>query len=466
MKINIQRRDIVWSYLGIILSMVTNFLLLPLYIIYMDSEILGLWYVFISVGAIALLFDFGFSITFARNVTYCWSGAKQLYQDTVEYVVERETDFLLLKKIIFACKWIYGVLAGSAFVLLLSFGTFYLYKISVNQWNYSLVIAWMCYLSGILLNLYYSYYLAFLRGVGAIAEANKSVVYARSLQLIITVMALMAGGGILGASLGYLMYGLGFKLFAQYRFYHYKDIGIKLKGISKVPTRKEIYELIVTIWHNAWRDGIVAIANYLSTQATVILCSLYITLKETGEYSIAVQLSTAVAVIASTLYYTYQPAIQEAYANRDFDRLRTIFSKAVTIYIGLYIMGSIGIILIGKPILAWIKPTVTLSVELLVWVCFAQGIVFFRNCYTSYFSCTNRIIYVKSFLVSAVIGVVGAVMNVTIFKMSVLGIIGAQVASQLLYNIWYWPHQANKELKLTMTDTLKIGIQATIKMVL
>ena len=78
MIIRIQKKDIMWSYLGALLSMTANIIMIPFLVYFLSSDMLGLWYVFCSIGAMTALFDFGFSTTFARNITYCWSGASIL----------------------------------------------------------------------------------------------------------------------------------------------------------------------------------------------------------------------------------------------------------------------------------------------------------------------------------------------------------------------------------------------------
>ena len=71
MKVRISKKDVIWSYIGTLMSMGANLLLLPFLMYFLSDEMLGLWYVFASIGAIATLFDMGFSVTFARNITYC-----------------------------------------------------------------------------------------------------------------------------------------------------------------------------------------------------------------------------------------------------------------------------------------------------------------------------------------------------------------------------------------------------------
>ena len=109
MNISIKKRDILWSYGSMALTMVVNLLLLPLYIYFFTPDMVGLWYVFISIGSIALLFDFGFSITFARNITYCWSGAQELKAKHVAFSESKEVNFSLLKAVLKACQSIYAI---------------------------------------------------------------------------------------------------------------------------------------------------------------------------------------------------------------------------------------------------------------------------------------------------------------------------------------------------------------------
>ena len=69
MKISLTKKDVIWSYIGTIISMGSNLIMLPFLMYFLDSDMLGLWYIFASIGAIATLFDMGFAVTFARNIT-------------------------------------------------------------------------------------------------------------------------------------------------------------------------------------------------------------------------------------------------------------------------------------------------------------------------------------------------------------------------------------------------------------
>lgn len=467
MKIHIGRGEVVWSYLSIILSMAVNFLLLPFYIYYLSKDILGLWYVFVSLGAIALLFDFGFSVTFSRNVTYCWSGANDIKKvGATEVTREGRINWTLLKRIITACKFIYGTISSLAFILLLTLGTYYICSISQSIYSNELLYAWLLYALGIFFNLFYSYYLSFLRGVGAIKEANQSVVFARLIQLIISIVLLISGLGIIGAALGYCAYAFGFRLFAKRKFFSYQSIGERLSLIKEPFSLNILMSVIRPIWYNAWRDGLVAVSNYISIQASILLCSLYISLEVTGVYSIFVQLTTAAGIIASTLYFTYQPALQEAYIQRDKGRIRSIMSFTITLFIIIFLVIVVGIGLVGLPILSFFKPSLSFPISLLLGIAFYQFLIFYRNCYTSYLSCTNRIIYTRSFIISSIIGLMFSLVFLYSWTGSIWGLILGQVLGQLVFNMWYWPKLVHKELDMPIFRMFKCGIREIYKKII
>lgn len=78
MQINIRKKDIIWNYLGIFFSLGSQVIWLPVLIHYLPPDILGLWYVFVSIGGMVELLDSGFTPTLSHSMSYAWSGARDL----------------------------------------------------------------------------------------------------------------------------------------------------------------------------------------------------------------------------------------------------------------------------------------------------------------------------------------------------------------------------------------------------
>lgn len=459
MDINIKKKDLIWSYLSTFTSLTSNIITLPLIVYFLNSEVLGLWYVFVSIGAISVLFDFGFTVTFARNITYCWCGVTQLKKKGVVSVdgEKRATDFKLMYNILLTCKRIYFVLSFALLVLLLSIGTWYVCHISHDFTGYSHIYAWILYSIGIFLNLYYNYYGSFLRGVGAIDIANRNMVIARFVQIIAMCLFLCMGLGILGLAIANVLYGTAFRLLSKRAFYNYQGIGEKLAGNNVKFDFKESLELFKVVWYNAWRDGVIQLSSYLSGQANILICSLYLPLKETGVYSLSVQIITALASLSAVLYNVYQPELQSECANKQVSKIRETMAKIVPCYTYCFILGFFMVLVFAIPIIRIIKPTMILSPQLLIGIGFGLYLINLRNCYTSYFSCTNRIIYVKSFITSSLLGLLLAFLFMAYCDMGVWGLIWSTIISQMVYNAWYWPYKAHKELEISVWQLFEKG---------
>lgn len=458
MQIKSSKSDVIWNFIGIIMSMGSNFLLLPFLMKFIDSELLGLWYVYLSIGGIVTLFDFGFNPTLARNVAYCWSGARELNVEGVGQMDGAEPNYRLLKKVMSTCRAIYFVISVAALVVLLIIGTAYIYYVSDEIFGVTVTISWLIYCIAVFLNLYYGYFATFLRGVGAVSKYNKINVISRLIQIIVSVVLLVLGYGIIAVSLAYLLYGFLLRFFSKHAFYMYQCIGDHLKAIDEKTSVEEIKDLFRIVWHNAWKDGLVAVANYCANQASTLIASLFLSLTETGIYSISVQLVTAIATISAGLYTAYQPAMQSAYANSNRKESTRLMSLAMITYFFLFWSGTIALITVGIPILKWVKPENTYNIAVILGIAVYNFFYKRQSYYASFISNTNHVPYVKSYVLSSIAGVVFSVIMVYLLKMGVWGLIIGQFLPQLVYNVWKWPREVYKMLDTTWAKLVSVGM--------
>jgi O-antigen/teichoic acid export membrane protein len=432
--------------------------MIPLAMYYLSGDELGLWYVFQSLGTAAILFDFGFNPSFARNIAYCWSGASSLSKRGGKNAELNEVNFVLLKKILVTCRKIYLLIACSALFLCLTCGVGYIRFITASLNNPVYMTSWLIYSAAIFMNLYYGYFMSFLRGVGAIKQVNRAMVFARITQVSAMIILLVLGYGILAASVSYFLYGTLFRIIAQREFFSYQRIGIQLNSVENHFSYVEIWEMFHVIWYNTWRAGVVLFVNYLSNQASTIICSLFFTLAETGSYSISVQLTSAVAIISSVAYTTYQPSLQAGYITGNSEKIRRDMSLIVVSYIMLFIIGIVALIVIGMPLFSMVKSDVVIDRGMLMFVGVYQFLIFFRNCYTSYLSCTNRLDYMTSFVVASLICLPLSLLLIQSTLLGLWGLVTAQIVTQLAYNVWKWPLQVHRELNLRCGEMWRLGI--------
>lgn len=464
MGIKLSNKDYIWSYIGVIVSVGSYLVMTPFALLFLSEDMYGLWGVFQSISAITLLFDFGFSTTFARNINYCWSGATELKKTGVHFSESGQPNFVLMKKTITACRRVFLFVSLLALLLMVSIGSFYIVHICKSQSSlFEPLVAWGFYVTAIFLSLYYGYYNSFLRGVGAISDANKITALSRISQMVLTIILLFLGLGIIGTGIAYLLYGFMFRLLGKRAFFRFNGIGESLKSVKEKASKKEIRTIFSIVWFNAGREGLVTLANYLANQSCTIICSLFLPLSVTGIYSLAVQVATAISNISGALYTANQPVLQAAYISNDKKKTKDTMSLIVFSYVSLYIIGTALAVFIGLPILKIIKPNIALTVPIMLGCGAYQFILKFRNCYTSYFSCTNRIPYVKSFLFSSTLCVVLAYVIMKWTSLGIWGLILAQIISQVIYNAWAWTIKAHREMQLSIKATLQIGYKELLK---
>ena len=463
MKIKIGAKEVIWSYLAMGMSMGANVIMLPFMLHYLSGDMLGLWYVFGSLGAITSLFDSGFSVTFARNITYCWSGVDTLRKEKASVAKNCELDFYLIKKVLTTCRYVYLFISLAAMLILLTGGTVYVHYVSSGVEEQDYLIAWWVYSFAVFLNLYYGYYSAFLRGVGAISSVNKNMVISRTIHIVLTVGFLCSGFGLLGVCIAYLSYGVVFRLLGKHSFYRYEEIGERLSKIRKKVDKSEIKELFSIVWHNAFKECIISVSNYICNYASTLLISFYLSLTETGIYSLSQQIAALIATVSSTLFATFGVALQEAYVTGDKNRERKIMSFIVMVYCYLFLVGTALAVTLGVSLIKIIKRDVGISVPILLLLCLYQFVLKYRNCYTAYFSNTNRVPYVKSFLASAILSLILSYISIGVFNFGIWGLVISQIVSQVVYNFWYWSYLAHKELQLTVAKVVDIGTKEIVQ---
>ena len=339
MAVKLNNKDYIWSYIGVFVNLSANIVLLPFMLYYLSGDMYGLWSVFQSVAAVTTLFDFGFSTTFARNINYCWSGAAELKKNGVVYAEGAEPNFPLMKRTMTACRYVFLLLSGMALLFMAGPGTVYILHITRGMQVTEPLIAWAFYVAAVFMNLYYGYYNSFLRGVGAISDANRTAVTAKLVQILLSITLLILGFGIIGTGAAYFTYGFLYRSLGKRAFLRYQGIGTGLDGVTEEAARREIKELFAVVWHNARKEGVVTLSEYLANQACTIISPLFLTLHMTGVYSLAVQLASVVASVAAALYNANQPVLQSAYITKDKEQTRRTMALIVFSYVALFALG-------------------------------------------------------------------------------------------------------------------------------
>lgn len=432
-----KRKDVILNYLATGFRLCNSFILLPFLLVFLSSEELGLWYVYLAIYGFVVLFQAGFAPTFARNIVYCWSGAKTLEKEGLSKIDNGEVDFSLLKSVVLSCRLIYATIGIASFIVLLTVGSLYIFSISENIDQNAIRMSWIVFCLGVFLNLVFSYCESLVRGVGDITGASVAIIVASLSQLLVSSLLLVFGFGILGASSGFFVQGIVFRFICMYRFDHFENLGNKLK-VTKVSIG-EVRSTIRAVSRNALKDTFVSISSYLSTTANTLICSTFFSLSVAGNYSVSMQIINAAALLAGTVSVAFQPSLQSAFSNKDLALAREICGKVLVVYhFGFWLILLIVFVLV-MPILEQIKQGFSLSAGLMAIMAVYFYLWKHHSVCASLISNSNSIPYMTSFIISSFAGVALSLILVTFFNMGIFGLMVGQIVSQAVYNNWKWP---------------------------
>lgn len=459
--IDIGKRDMIWSYASTILSASISVMLMPFVLAFLGDSELGLWYVYASISALVLLLDFGFAPTVARNIAFAWSGAREVRRSEVVEIGDEAQgiDWELFESILATCRLMYLMISFVAALLMSTLGTWYVYAVASDMLSETWLLSWALYAAGVFLNLLYGYLNAFLRGVGAVAEISKSQVFARIAQLGLSVILLLAGLGIIGCSLSYLVSGIILRVTGLRYFLSYKGIGKRLqKGFATV-ARERASELFKIMWSNAWRDGLVSVSVYLCTQANTLICSYVLGLVSTGSYGLSLQVANIIGNISAVWYSTNQPRMQECVVTGNRGLNVRLFGESIIVFVAVGTTLSIGAIVVGVPLIRVLRPSSSMDPWLLAALCAYTLAYRGANLCASCISNFNTIPYYLAFVLS---GICSVTFSAGLAAWSGLGIWSLVVAPTLVlisYNIWKWPRVALEMLGSTALGCLEAGVE-------
>ena len=104
-SISVGKSDIIWSYIAKFLGIASGLLVLPFILNRLTAEEMGLNYLMLTIGSMVSLLDFGFSPQFGRNITYVFSGAKELAKEGFsKKEVDSKPSYRLVATVIITAK--------------------------------------------------------------------------------------------------------------------------------------------------------------------------------------------------------------------------------------------------------------------------------------------------------------------------------------------------------------------------
>ncbi|HCE56596.1 MAG TPA: hypothetical protein DER09_02075 [Prolixibacteraceae bacterium] len=450
----IGRKDIAWNAAGTFMRVASGVIILPIVLRTFPKEEYGLWTIFIYVGTIAALLDFGFSNAFGRNITYIFSGVKELkkkgYVTVPQY--DKSIDFGLLKSVIVAMKKYYAALAG---IFLLLFGVaspFYLPYI-LNKNNYegdhqTVWIAWMIY--GVLVSyqLYTFYYSSLLTGRGMVKRNQQAIILGQSVRILAIYILVLLNFGLIALVIGQFLGDFVTRSISRLFFYD-KNIRKELSGATFVKST----EILGIMFPNAARIGITTLGGLLITKAAVPIASLYLPLEMIGSFGVTKMMIDLIASIGGIWFLTFYPKITSYRVNNEFDHLKRTYIKGKLFLILSFIVCGTGLVLVGTDVFEFINSKTDLLPSPMIIVMLIFIFLESNHILSAQMLLTkNEVPFVKASILTGVATVILIFFGLKYTHLGVWVMFLASGITQIVYSNWKWPIMVVQDLHLTSKD--------------
>ncbi|MFM4774589.1 O-unit flippase-like protein [Aeromonas veronii] len=443
------KNDVLWGYLSQFFNMASSLLLLPFILHFLNTEDIGLWYVFVSIVSFIQLLEFGFLPTISRYISYVFSGAQNIELNKVpNYNENGAVNIYLLSGIIASAKKIYGIISVLALIIVVFCGSAYLWTLEYSGDKLYLLLSWFVYGVATTVIFYFGYFNCILKGRGDQTKMNQSIVLSKLSSIFVTIPLLYLDVGILSIAIGVLVSAIvdrvlvGFFVFDKSQHQTLEAFNVK----SEIDYTK-------VIWGNAKLMGLVQLGNFLTVRSSVLIVSSVIGLDAAATYGFTLQI-TSVAVIISSMYFGLQlPLMNSAQIRNDQQSIRIAFKCSIGIAWVLFFLYAVFVSTFGVYIVDVLFDTATLLPRpMLIIFSMAAFLEMNHSLCTAYLTTRNQIIFMKPMLITGVFIFISSLAFGYIFGL--WGVILSQFVLQLIYNNWKWPLLAFRELGLSIKDPI------------
>jgi O-antigen/teichoic acid export membrane protein len=444
---HIGKKDIIWSYVATIFRVGAGIILWPFILSHMSAETVGIWNVMITIMGFVALLDFGFQPSFARNISYIFSGVTKLQKVGIQTAVsDGNINFSLLKGTLNAMRKFYRWMALGVFVILGIAGTAYFYYIlqKYSGDRTDAMIAWILLIAINSYNVYTLYYNALLLGKGYIRRERQIMILSQCVYLSLAIVLIYAGYG-LTAIVSSQAVSIILQRILSYRVFFTKGLKQQLLHTEADETK----DILRAISPNAVKVGLTQLGGFCVTKSALLIGSAFLTLEETACYGITLHIIDILARCSTVYYQSITPKIAQSRANKDIIKLKYYFVCSVGILVATFLLGGATIAFLGNWGLNMIGsetkflPTIMLCVMLLVYLLETN-----HSIAAGFISADNRIPFFIPSLLSGLGTVVLLWLFLSIFKWGVWGMILSQGIAQLVYQNWKWPSMVIKELNI------------------
>jgi O-antigen/teichoic acid export membrane protein len=447
----IQRSAMLYGVLGTALRAGAQFFLLPFVLVVLPPKELGIWWLFLSLGTLVVLADFGFGQALTRVYSFLWAGAEDFDTEGLRAPPEKgEPNLKRLRQVHLAAARLYLYLAVGAMTVIGVAGTWlvasHIAQTARPLWNWA---AWFTFLVATGYNLATSYWGMACQGVNRVRAYQAAMLWSSLLYFVLAASLLMAGQGLMA-----LVVASAVRAFLARRLWRrafLEAVPPPAEPVMPDPT------LFPRLWPNARRFGVTFIGSYLLTNGNILIGSQILPEAEFASLGLSTQVGFFLVGLANLWLNVKWPEITIMRTQGRMEELTRLFTRRLALML-LTLLGLAALVLIAGNALLAFKGTQTrlLPAPMLAFY-FAS--LCFQTFYGAFgaLTCTAN---VMPFNRVALLTGLGA-MTLSLCLAAPLGLWGMLLAvplAELAGNGWFYLRQGLRSLPFAPKEILRMAL--------
>ena len=325
-----------------------NVLLLPLVLKVLAPGELAVWYVFLALGGVANLADFGFGPAITRVYSFFWAGAEDFDTQGLRPPPEnRSPNLAAVARVHAAAKMVYLRIAGAALVLLITVGTLCLLR-PLNGLDFS-GTGWGCwagFVVALTFSLATSHWMLACQGVNQVRDLQRAHL-ASGLVYAISAAALLLGGFGLSA----MVIATGIRAVVARQMCRRAYFAVVPE--SAIASRQDVASITRRIWPNAWKFGLITLGGFLTAQANVLVSSQLLAPELTASYAVSTQIGTFIMTFSALWLGVKWPEITMLRTQGRVFEMSVLFARRLVFVMVTFVTLALLLLAFGNRVLEW-----------------------------------------------------------------------------------------------------------------
>lgn len=336
-----QNRNQQWTFYAQMARLLSGFAFIGLLARTLPSQLLGTWYIFISIFGIAGLIEMGLGQVIGRHAAYLKADC-DLGRIT-------GADFLLFSRI---GERFYIVLSCVVSVIAFFSGIWWFKSNTQINLDASLVTAWLVYVSGGGFTIIGMYYTALMNDAGELWQSQRAAILAAGLNILVLFFLLIVPASLLLPATALLVSQSAVVLLLRHAFFN-SQLVVSASQDDGIATL-DISEEIKKIARDAVKMLVIMVSFQMLSSGFVLVLSSHLSAGLIGSYGLTMQLVGVVmtfSMIWSQSNFFEMAAMRQ---NSDAQGLRNIFLGGLARAATVASLGMLAIFFAGSLLLSWI----------------------------------------------------------------------------------------------------------------